>query len=122
MVVKIYGFNVPVSITCKELGIPFEAIPVKMREGEHKSDHWISDMHPFGQIPVMVVSLTLFQVQSLSCAILNYSIRTGRRRLQAVRISCDRALPRAQVPTGECVCPKYRKPTEVCALRAGDVC
>ena len=59
MVVKIHGFNVHVSITCKELGIPYETVPVNLKEGEHKSEHWISNMHPFGQVPVMIVCLAL---------------------------------------------------------------
>ena len=56
MVVKIYGYNIPVSVTCKELDIPFEYVPVNMKENEHKSKEWIENMHPFGQVPVMIVS------------------------------------------------------------------
>ena len=57
MVVKIYGFNAPVFMTCREIGLPFEWVPVKMHEAEHKSEHWITNMHPFGQVPVMIVSI-----------------------------------------------------------------
>ena len=59
MVTKIYGFNVPVLMVCKELAIPFEVVPVNFQEAEHKSEHWLANMHPFGQIPVMIVRLSL---------------------------------------------------------------
>jgi hypothetical protein len=55
MVVKIYGFNVPVFVICKELRIPYEYVPVNMAQGAHKAEAWLADMHPFGQVPVMVV-------------------------------------------------------------------
>ena len=57
MVPKFHGFNVSVVMTCKELGIPLEVIRVKMTEAEHKSEYWLANMHPFGQVPVMIVSL-----------------------------------------------------------------
>ena len=59
MVVKIYGFNLPIFTACKELDIPYEYVPVNVRENEHKSEQWIASMHPFGQIPVMIVSHSL---------------------------------------------------------------
>jgi hypothetical protein len=55
MVVKIYGFNAPVFVTCKELRIPYEYVPVDVARSAHKTEAWLTDMHPFGQIPVMVV-------------------------------------------------------------------
>ena len=57
MVVKIYGFNPPIFMTCKELDIPYEYVPVKTSEREHKSEQWLANMHPFGQVPVMIVCL-----------------------------------------------------------------
>ena len=67
MVVKIYGFSPPVFMTCRELGIDYEFISVNMKEGEHKSEHWLANMHPFGQVPVMIVSLFPFPAIRTTC-------------------------------------------------------
>lgn len=55
MVTKIYGFNPIVYFVCKEFDIPFEAAPVSLSTGEHKSPEWLETMQPFGQVPVLVV-------------------------------------------------------------------
>lgn len=75
MVVKIYGYNIPVFTTLKELDIPYEYVPVNMKENEHKSKEWIENMHPFGQVPVMIVSSALY---SFTCICTRkYGIDTG---------------------------------------------
>ena len=59
MVVRIHGL--PVS-TCtqtvltvlKELNVPYELVPVDVMGGEHKKPEYLENMHPFGQIPVLV--------------------------------------------------------------------
>ena len=59
MAVKVYGFPLSTAtqvaiLTLKELGVPYEFVVLNVREGEHKSTEYLENMHPFGQIPVLV--------------------------------------------------------------------
>ena len=42
-----------VSVVAKQLGIPYEVIPVSFAQGEHKSEEYIKNVHPFGLVPVL---------------------------------------------------------------------
>lgn len=59
MVVKIHGIKQStctqrVSTVLKELGVPYEIVPVNFQTGEHKKEEYLQTKQPFGQIPVLV--------------------------------------------------------------------
>ncbi|KAH8113059.1 glutathione S-transferase [Phellopilus nigrolimitatus] len=59
MVLKIHGYILStctqaVVTTFKELGLPYEIVPVNISAGEHKNPEYIANKQPFGQIPVLV--------------------------------------------------------------------
>ena len=59
MVVKIHGMKQStctqrVSTVLKELGVAYEIIPINFAAGEHKSEAYIKNLQPFGQVPVLV--------------------------------------------------------------------
>ena len=63
MVLKVHGFPIfaatqVVIVVLKELGVPYEFVIVNYKDGEHKSPEYLEKMHPFGQIPVLVRSLS----------------------------------------------------------------
>ena len=45
-----------VAITCHELGIAYELVPVNLFSGENKDPDYVKNMQPFSMIPVLVVS------------------------------------------------------------------
>jgi len=58
MVLKIHGLSSStctrrVAVVAKELGVPYELVPVNFQAGEHKSDEYIKQKHPFGRVPVV---------------------------------------------------------------------
>ncbi|KAL5522170.1 hypothetical protein ACEPAF_2027 [Sanghuangporus sanghuang] len=59
MVVKLYGLHwstcTEVVITVlKELGVPYEFEVVNLSAGDNRKPEYIENLHPFGQIPVLV--------------------------------------------------------------------
>lgn len=44
-----------VVITCNELGLEYEVIPVNILGGEHKDPDYVENLQPFAMIPVLVV-------------------------------------------------------------------
>lgn len=59
MVVKLHGVSQStcvrrVAVVLKELNVPYEIVPVAVQSGEHKSEKYLSEMQPFGVIPVLV--------------------------------------------------------------------
>ncbi|KAL5522171.1 hypothetical protein ACEPAF_2028 [Sanghuangporus sanghuang] len=73
MVVKVHGFPVSgatraVTLTLQELGVPYELVIVNVKDGEHKSAEYLENMHPFGQIPVLVDEdgFTLFESRAIA--------------------------------------------------------
>ena len=59
MTVKLYGvplsaFLRAVMVTLKEIGVPYEIVPVDLFKREHKDEEYLENMHPFGQVPVLV--------------------------------------------------------------------
>ena len=59
MVVKIHGMKQStctqrVSTVLKELGVAYEIVPINFAAGEHKSEAYIKNLQPFGQVPVLV--------------------------------------------------------------------
>ena len=58
MVLKLYGWLVSpctqtVVMTLKELGVPFELIPIVLSNREQKKEQFLTTKQPFGQIPVL---------------------------------------------------------------------
>lgn len=71
MVVKIYGLRQStctqrVSTVLKELGIAYEIVPVDFAAEEQKSEEYLQNKNPFGQIPVLV-RLQLLLMWCVSC-------------------------------------------------------
>ncbi|KAI5123005.1 hypothetical protein M0805_007627 [Coniferiporia weirii] len=59
MVLKIHGIILStctqaVVTTLKEIGVPYEILPVDFAGGEHKSAKYLANKQPFGQIPVLI--------------------------------------------------------------------
>lgn len=59
MVIKIHGIKQSTSTqrvltVLKELGVPYEIVHVDFMENEHKTEDFIKNKQPFGQIPVLV--------------------------------------------------------------------
>ncbi|CAE6499386.1 unnamed protein product [Rhizoctonia solani] len=57
--IKLYGSTVStctkrVVTVCKEIGVRYELVPVDLAVGEHKSEVFLEQRHPFGAVPVLV--------------------------------------------------------------------
>ncbi|XP_039155575.1 glutathione S-transferase [Eucalyptus grandis] len=71
MVMKIYGSvnsteTTRVFAALYEKGLPFEFVPVDMRAGEHKEDHFLA-LNPFGQVPAFEDGdLKLFESRAIT--------------------------------------------------------
>lgn len=100
MVFKIYGAiyaecTQRIDLVCKELGVPYELVTVDLANKEHKSPEWLANMQPFGQIPVLVISLIyLFYHQSLN---LSVQLTGGGGRIPHVREPCNMSLHRCKL-------------------------
>ena len=77
MVVKIHGMKQStctqrVSTVLKELGVAYEIIPINFAAGEHKSEAYIKNLQPFGQVPVLVSTSIAFLLlcSDLECEII----------------------------------------------------
>ncbi|KDQ08437.1 hypothetical protein BOTBODRAFT_37879 [Botryobasidium botryosum FD-172 SS1] len=58
MILQIHGVPTStatrrVAVVAKELGLPYEVVPVDMMAGEHKSEKYLKEKHPFGRIPIL---------------------------------------------------------------------
>ena len=70
MVVKVYGVIISpyvqiVILTLKEIGIPFEVVPIDPTSGQNKAPEYLAKQ-PFGQIPVLVSPIYSFNNLYLS--------------------------------------------------------
>ncbi|KAF8595189.1 glutathione S-transferase [Ceratobasidium sp. AG-I] len=59
MVIKIYGADMStctkrVAITCNELGLKYEVVPVNILSGENRGPQYVKNMQPFAMVPVLV--------------------------------------------------------------------
>jgi glutathione S-transferase len=43
-------------MTCHELGVEYEVKHIDLLKGEHKDPDYITNMQPFGSIPVLIAS------------------------------------------------------------------
>jgi glutathione S-transferase len=62
---KLYGASMStctrrVATVLKEKGVLYELVPIDFSKRQHKSEHYIATMQPFGQVPVLQVSNGLF--------------------------------------------------------------
>jgi glutathione S-transferase len=58
MVLKLYGFSLStctnrVRLALEEKGVQVEFIPVDLAKGEQRTESYISNLHPFGKVPVL---------------------------------------------------------------------
>ncbi|KAL4869219.1 hypothetical protein BDV12DRAFT_208660 [Aspergillus spectabilis] len=58
MVLKLYGFPLStctnrVRLALEEKGVQVEFIPIDITKGEQQTESYISDLHPFGKVPVL---------------------------------------------------------------------
>ena len=60
--VKLYGSSMStctrrVATVLKEKNVPYELIPIDLSKSEHKDSEYVATKQPFGQVPVLQVSM-----------------------------------------------------------------